>query len=196
MEPDEVWKVINDLDISKSGDIFNITPKLIKIGNAELHDKLTALYNKSFSSGIFPNILKEIKVIPIHKGESKLLTNNYRPISLLPIIGKILEKLMYTRLNQFLAHHNIISNTQYGFQKGKCTEQAIFDLQSKIINALENGEYPCCIFLDFAKAFDTVDKDILLFKLNHYGIRGNTLNWINSYLTGRNQKVQVGNTLS
>ena len=103
---------------------------------------------------------------------------------------------MYSRLIDFFDAYNIISNNQYYFQKGKSTEHAIFDMQSNIVNSLEKGEFPCCIFLDFAKAFDTVNKDILLYKLNYYGIRGNTLKWLNSYLTDRKQHVQIGNILS
>ena len=90
----------------------------------------------------------------------------------------------------------IFYKRQYGFQKGKSTEQAIFDIHESITSSLENGETPCCIFLDFAKAFDTVDKEILLKKLSHYGIRGTTLNWINSYLTNRNQCVEINGSRS
>ena len=87
---------------------------------------------------------------------------NYRPISLLPIFGKILEKLMYSRLYSFVQSQNILHKSQYGFQQGKSTEQALVDIQSKIVDAFENKETPCCIFLDFAKAFDTVNHYTLL----------------------------------
>ena len=125
-----------------------------------------------------------------------MCVNNYRPISLLPILGKCLEKLMHNRLYKFLIHEKILYQGQYGFQRGKSTDHAIFDIHENIIHSLEKGEIPCCIFLDFAKAFDTVNKDILITKLNHYGIRGNALNWINSYLTDRKQCVTVNGETS
>ena len=102
---------------------------------------------------------------------------------------------MHARLYSFLTKMEIIYNNQYGFQKGKSTEQAVFDIPESIANSLEKGETPCCIFLDFAKAFDTVDRKILLLKLKHYGIRGLALNWIDSYLTNRKQCVEINGSI-
>ena len=130
-------------------------------------------------------------VIPIHKGDSKTYAGNYRPISLLPILGKILEKLMYSRLLNFLQKHNIIVDNQFGFQKNKSTEDALLVLQTKITEAIENKRVACAIFLDFAKAFDTVNHEILVNKLEYYGIRGTPLDWIISYLTNRKQCVNI-----
>lgn len=195
-EPDEIEEIICNLDISKAGDIYGISPKLIKFASRELVPILVPIFNISFKCGQFPSKLKIAKVIPIHKGDSKLLTCNYRPISLLPIIGKIFEKIMHSRLMSFLTKHNILYDKQYGFQKHKSTEQAIIDMQSKIVEAYENKEKACCIFLDFAKAFDTVNHSILIRKLEHYGIRGSSLNWFASYLTNRQQSVEVGNQIS
>ena len=125
-----------------------------------------------------------------------MLASNYRPISLLPIISKIFEKIIFKRLSEFVQHYNILYNKQYGFQTGKSTEHAIIDIHQKILNSLDKREHPCCVFLDFAKAFDTVDHTILTNKLAHYGIRGNTLQLIKSYLTEREQMVQIGDSSS
>ena len=143
--------------------------------------------------GIFPDKMKRAKVVPIHKSGSKMEISNYRPISLLPIFSKILEKLMHSRVYSFLQDQQILLKSQYGFQKNRSTEHAILDIQSKIIDAYENKETPYCIFLDFAKAFDTVNHSILLDKLYYYGIRGNAFKWFESYLTNRDQCVQIGN---
>ena len=121
---------------------------------------------------------------------------NYRPISLLPLFGKLLEKLVHARMYSFLIKHKLIVGNQYGFQKNKSTEHAIFDIHSQVIDSFENQEIPCCIFLDFAKAFDTVNHEILLKKLLHYGFRGSTHNWLTSYLSNRTQCVQIGDELS
>ena len=121
---------------------------------------------------------------------------NYRPISLLPIFGKIFEKIMHSRIYSFIESQNILIKSQYGIQMGKSTEQALVDIQSKIVNSFENKEIPCCIFLDFAKAFDTVNHKILIDKLYYYGIRGSPLDWITSYLTNRSQCVTINNHTS
>lgn len=125
-----------------------------------------------------------------------MIESNYRPISLLPLISKILEKIMYHRLFSFIKQYNILYSKQYGFQKGKSTEMAILDLQSCIIDKMADGEIPCSIFLDFAKAFDTVNHDILIQKLKHYGIRGPAYEWFKSYLSNRKQCICIGDQCS
>jgi len=116
-----------------------------------------------------------------------MITSNYRPISVLPIISKLLEKLMHSRLSNFFDKNDTIFKHQFGFQNKKSTEYAILDIYSIIIEALEKKKIPCCIFLDFAKAFDTVNHNILLQKLKYYGIRGRCLKWLESYLQNRQQ---------
>ena len=195
-DPGEVHDLLRKLDTTKSGDIYGITPKLLKIGSDELTPNLTVLFNASFNLGQFPDKLKLAKVMPIHKGESKTNASNYRPISLLPILGKIFEKIMFTRIYKFIMKNQLLIENQFGFQKGKSTDQAILKLQSFVINALEKKETVCSVFLDFAKAFDTVNHTILLEKLFYYGIRGTPLTWFKSYLTQRKQCVQIGNHTS
>ncbi len=192
----EVATLIYKLDITKSGDIYGISPRLIKDAGPSMATNLSILFNKSIETGIFPQLLKISKVIPVYKADSKMLASNYRPISLLPIIGKLFEKVIFARITSFVKKYNLLYRRQYGFQNGKSTEHAIIDIQENILNSFEKGEIPCCIFLDFAKAFDTVNHSILLHKLNHYGIRGNALQLIESYLTDREQCVQINNVTS
>ena len=196
IEPDEVYNILLNLNPNKAADFYGISPKFLKIAANYLYKNLTNIYNHSFTTGVFPDKMKIAKVVPVFKSGSRMEVKNYRPISLLPIFSKIFEKLMHSRIYKFLQSNKIIFKNQYGFQKNKSTEHAILDIQSKIVDAYENKEIPCCIFLDFAKAFDTVNHNILLNKLNHYGIRGNCLKWLHSYLTTRNQCVQIGNKLS
>ena len=117
--PDEISDVINQLDSSKATDIYDIPVKLVKIGSKFLSNQLTKIFNDSFACGIFPDKLKAAFVVPIHKADSKLCPNKYRPISILPIINKIFEKIMATRLFNFINTNNIIFNHQFGFQPGK-----------------------------------------------------------------------------
>ena len=168
----EVCDVISNLDAKKSSDAYGIPIKLIKIIKEAIVGPLTLLINESFTSGYCPQIMKYAKVIPIFKANSPLEVTNYRPISLLPIFNKVMEKLMYVRVSDFLESHKIIFNHQFGFQKNKSTSLAILDVYSKLVETVEAKKYSCCIFLDFAKAFDTVDHEILLKKLHYYGIRG------------------------
>ena len=192
----EVSDQINKLNEKKSADTYDIPVKLIKMIKDQITGPLTELINISFTTGCCPEILKYAKVIPIYKANSPMDVKNYRPISILPIFNKIMEKLMHERVISFLEKNNVIFNHQFGFQKNKSTTLAILDLQTKIIEAIEKKHFSCCIFLDFAKAFDTVDHEILLKKLEYYGIRGIALEWFHSYLKGRKQSVVVGGEMS
>ena len=138
----------------------------------QIATQLAHIFNRSFITGIVPNKLKIAKVIPIYKNENPELFANYRPISILPSISKILERLMYNRLHNFLAEHNIISKKQYGFMENYSTYMAIIDLVDKISSNIDNKKHSIGIFIDLSKAFDTIDHKILLRKLQCYGIRG------------------------
>ena len=194
--PDEVETLIKNLNVSKSSDIYDILVKIIKLVGPHISIILSNIFNKSFSRGVFPHKLKYAFVLPLHKGGSKLIVSNYRPISILPIFSKLLEQLMQIRLVKFLYSNNIIYEHQFGFQQNKSTSLAVMDLHSKIVEAIENKKIACGVFLDFAKAFDTVNHDILLGKLEHYGIRGLSNKWFQSYLTNRYQRVKIGSILS
>jgi hypothetical protein len=194
--PHEIDEIIKSLGSNKSGDLYGITSNIIKLGGPVQTQILTLLFNKSLSHGIFPSPLKNAKVVPIHKGDSIFELSNYRPISLLPIFSKILEKIMYSRVINFIKKHNILYEHQFGFQNGMSTEFAVSSLVGNIVRCLENKEVGFCILLDFAKAFDTVNHDILLNKLEYYGIRGIALSWFKSYLSDRMQCTEIGDTQS
>ena len=148
---------------------------------------LANLINLSFSTGLFPKILKQAKIIPIFKKEDQQDCNNYRPISLLSNISKIIEKLVHRQLYGFLEFNNHLYTNQFGFGNFHSTNHAIITITEKIRKAIDNGENTCSVFLDLQKAFDTVDHEILLSKLEHYGIRGVRLKWFKTFLTQRHQ---------
>ena len=131
------------------------------------------------------------KVISLFKKGDPLLPSNYRPISLLPIFSKVYEKLRHKRLYSFLKDHKIIYPLQFGFQENHSIDHALISMTEEIRSTLDNKKYGCGIFIDLQKAFDTVNHEILLAKLEHYGIRGNALNWFKSYLSGRKQYVSI-----
>ena len=155
---------------------------------------LSKLINLSFENGIYFERLKISQVIPIYKNsDDPLDMNNYRPISLLSNINKIVEKIMHTRLSSFLEKQNNIYIKQYGFRKNHSTIHALINLTEHVKQALDNNEFACGIFIDLKKAFDTVSHSILLKKLHHYGIRGISNAWFESYLTNRTQLVSLNN---
>ena len=185
---EEVLEIIKNLE-SKSTGPQSIPVNLLKLIPDLILEPLCKIISNSFSSGIFPDALKISKVIPIHKGESTLELNNYRPISLLSIFDKIIEKLMHSRLESFLNFHSILFNNQFGFRKNNSTSFALIQITERIKETIENKKFGCGIFIDLRKAFDTVNHEILLSKLDHYGIRGTALLWFKSYLSNRKQYV-------
>ena len=185
---EEVLDIINQLE-SKSTGPQSIPVNLLKIIPDLIILPLCKIINNSFSSGIFPDALKISKVVPIHKGGPADELNNYRPISLLSVFDKILEKLMHKRLYNFLESQNVLFDNQFGFRKNNSTSYALIQITERIKETIDKKKYGCGIFIDLRKAFDTVNHDILLNKLDHYGIRGTALHWFHSYLSDRKQFV-------
>ena len=137
--------------------------------------------------------MKIAKVIPIFKGGSSIEVCNYRPISVLSVFSKILEKCFYNRLFKFFNECNIISDHQYGFRPGHSTSSALLELIQKVSNCFDKKDILLGLFIDLSKAFDTLDHFILLGKLENYGIRGVLLDWCQSYLHDRKQFVVIDN---
>ena len=162
--------------------------------NSQAFNKVVAaIINNSFRDGIFPNTLKMAKMVPIHKSGAKTDVTNYRPISLLSSFSKIFEKAMHKRVACFLDHHNAIFANQYGFRSGHSCEHALLSAQKAVTDILDRKEIALLLLIDFSKAFDMVDHNILLDKLQHYGIRGLAHTWFKSYLSNRKQYVSINN---
>ena len=170
--------------------------KLVELVRHTISEPLGMILSQSFASGIFPEKLKLACITPIHKENSKLALTNYGPISVLSVISKLLEQLMYEHSFNFLNKNKILYDHQFGFQKKKSTSMAILDMYSKLIDSTEQKKFSCSIFLDFAKAFDTVNHDILPQKLEYYGIRGAALGLFNDYLQNGPQTVKLGGEIS
>ena len=157
---------------------------------------LTLIINQSISTGIFPNKLKLAKIIPVYKKDYVHDIQNYRPISLLPSVSKIFEKAVYDQLVAYLNTNNYLCNNQYGFRAEHSTEHAILELIDRVTLALDRGFTPIAIYLDLSKAFDSLNSEILLFKLYYYGARGSTFRWFETYLENRQHYVEFNNCTS
>ena len=195
--PEEIAKVIGSFSDAKSSGPNSIPVRILKLLKLDISRPISTLINRSFDVGIFPSVLKISKVIPVFKNKgSPLEVSNYRPISLLSNIEKIYEKAMYSRLMDFLTRFDQIYTKQFGFRKKHSTIDTLIAIVEQIRKKIDKGDFACGVFVDLQKAFDTVDHEILLSKLSHYGIRGVANNWFRSYLSNRSQFVSIANTNS
>ena len=187
---DEVKLACLSLSRKKSQDPSGFKQDVV-LHDAELFiPVLLHLVNSSFREGICPNNSKIARVIPVYKQKgNKYLYDNYRPVALLPVFSKIMERLIYNRVFDFLVRYEIIFESQFGFRSGHNTTHATLDFVKNIEEALDKNEIAIGVFCDLSKAFDTLDHNVLLMKLDHYGIRGKLNDWFSSYLSGRQQFV-------
>ena len=154
------------------------------------------IFCESLTEGIFPDAMKLAIVKPLYKKGDKSDICNYRPISLLPVMSKVLEKMMYNRVTDFITKHDVLYEGQYGFRSNRNTTDAVCDGMISILNSLNNNQYALVTLLDMSKAFDCLNHNILLEKLEKYGLRGTCKNWFKSYLKDRKLQVNFVNTLS
>ena len=192
----ELLNYINSLKPKRNQNKSSITVNLFKSAAPYLVGFLCRIINEAFSSGIFPNCLKQATITPVYKkGEQNLMTN-YRPISILSFMSKLFEKCLLSRLVKFLDKFSVISKNQYGFMKNKSTEDALIAFTDHVYEALDNRQSSIGIFIDYSKAFDTTDHSILISKLWLCGIRGLPLKILTNYLKERTHCVKIGKSIS
>ena len=192
----EIFNIIIHTNNKNSTEIYNINMSLIKQLNTELSPILCSLFNKSFNEGVFPDCFKIAKVIPLHKKGNKNILDNFRPISLLPQFSKNYEKLFKKRLLCFINKYNILNDNQFGFRQNYSTEDALHHLSETVCAELENTNNCAVLSIDLKKAFDTLDHNILINKLDNIGIRGLPKVLLSSYLSNRSQYVKLNGAIS
>ena len=188
----EVEDTCRRLDPGKGMGWDGISPKVVKAVARELSGSLSRLFNCCMREGFYPTSFKVARVVPVFKAEDPTLFSNYRPVSVLPVLSQIFERILKVRLVEFFDKHAVVISGQYGFRSGHSTDMAILDMVEKVRSAWTSKNVALGVFIDLKKAFDTVDHDILLQKLEHYGVRGQTLLLLKSYLSDRSQYVCYG----
>jgi len=194
--PQEILETFKTLKNKKTPDINGLSSNFISNYSWQLTVPLCHIFNQSIEQGIVPEQLKLAKIIPLFKSKDPLLTDNYRPISILNVFSKILEKLVHKRLSIFLESNNLLSKFQFGFRKNFSTTHPLTVFLNHLFEANNEKKYTLGIFCDLRKAFDTVDFEILLTKMYNKGVRGQDLEWFKNYLYGRKQLTAIGDTLS
>ena len=181
----EIESLIKKLPNKTSSGHDSISNVMLKQLSNSISFPLMIIFNQSIAQGRFPDSMKKAEIIPLFKGKESDQVINYRPISLLITILKVLEKIMYKKLYKFINKHDILYQSQYGFRNKYSCEQAILELTGQILYARDKGLHAAALFLDLSKALDTLNHDVLLQKLYRYGVRGLCLDWFKDYLTNR-----------
>lgn len=192
----EVFKIFRSIRDTNSLDACNIQSRPVKYVLHIIAPCLTYIYNTALSTGHFPTDMQLARVAVIYKKGDKNILGNYRPISVLPFFSKGLERIIHQRLHIFFVKHSVITECQYGFTKNRSTEHALLDQKEYILNNFEAQKLTIGIFVDFSKAFDSLNHNLLFAKLEHYGVRGHALSLIRSYLGSRKQYVQINHCSS
>ena len=196
ISPEMIQETILQIETKTSLDIDGLNTKVLKSVASCIACPLAHIFNLSFESGLVPTRLKVSRTVPVFKAGASDIFGNYRPISCLPVLSKIIEKLVCRRLNHYLVDNGLLYNFQFGFQAGKSTVHPLVHILNYIAKAFNNNEFVVSVFLDFQKAFDLVDHSILLKKLSKLGIHGLELKWFENYLKDRKQFVMVNGILS
>ena len=193
---DMINKIIDSLKPKSCSNADRISSKLLKFIGKDVSEHLCTIFNQCIKNSIFPDLLKMAKVIPIHKANEDFLFQNYRPISILSSVSKVLERIMHDQMIEHFSSLELLYKSQYGFRKCHSTELSALELIDRIIHAMDRRQIPINIYLDLSKAFDTLDHKILLGKLHHYGFLETSLDLIENYLSNRVQQLEYHESLS
>ena len=192
---EEVLNIIGKLE-NKSVNINTIPVFIYKHVGPLIAPIISDIFDSSMREGVFPKILKLARVIPIHKSKNRKVISNFRPISILSTTAKIIETIMKDRVSNFIKINNLSYSKQFGFKKGYSTSDAVLELVDRCTSALDDKLYTVAVFLDLSKAFDTVNKDIMIEKMRRLGFRGVVADWFDSYLSDRKLYVDVDGNYS
>ena len=193
---DDIAKIIQNLDQNKAHGHDNISIRMLKICGSSIYKPLEMIFKQCIETGFFPSEWKKTNIVPIHKKGNKQILENYRPVSLLPICGKILERLMFNEMFNFFNENKLISSDQSGFKPGDSCINQLLSITHEIHKSFDVGLEVRSVFLDISKAFDKVWHDGIIYKLTQNGISGNLLNLLEDFLKERKQRVVLDGQVS
>ena len=198
VHPDQVEKIISSLNNSTSFcfGLDQIDTDIIKLVKVEILPAVTHIINLSISSKTFPGAWKNSKVVPLYKKDDSLNPKNYRPVAIIPILSKILERVIFNQMTEYLSTNNLLHPNHHAYRVDHNTTTAMLQMYDGWVQAVESEQIAGVCMLDMSAAFDVVDHDLLLQKLNLYGFQDDSLGWIKSYLTCRRQCVVINGCLS
>ena len=191
-----VHTALRSLKTNKAIGLDKLSARLLKDAADVIAPVLTALINRSFTDGVFPEVWKSAKVTALFKDGDKSLKDNYRPISILPTISKIIERAAHVQLCSYVEENKLLPQSQFGFRQKRSTSTALIAFTDQILESMDKGSLTGAVFLDLPKAFDTVDHPLLINKLKSLGVTGKSLAWFHSYLSCRIQRTMCNNALS
>ena len=192
----DIAKIIQNLDPNKAHGHDNISIRMLKICGSSIYKPLEMIFKQCIETGVFPTEWKKANIVPIHKKGDKQTLENYRPVSLLPICGKILERLMFNEMFNFFIENKLISSNQSGFKPGDSCINQLLSITHEIYESFDVGLEVRSVFLDISKAFDKVWHDGIIYKLTQNGISGNLLNLLEDFLKERKQRVVLNGQVS
>ena len=192
----EILKICNDINVNKSSSVKNVSSRVLKDAFTCIPKVICHLIQSSLDKGIFPDEWKIANITPLQKGGEKTSVSNLRPVSLLPLPSKIIERIIHDRIMFHVERNNLLENNQGGFRKNHSTMDTIAKFTNDIFEGINNREITTAVFIDLAKAFDTVNHTILLKKLGYIGIKGNLHKILENYLCNRKQMTTVNNIVS
>ncbi len=193
---EDILVIIKNLNVNKAHGPDNISGRMIELCGENITLPLSIIFKNIIVTGIFPTLWKSANVTPVHKKESKQIVKNYRPISLLPLFAKVFERILFSKMYNFVSTNGLITKNQSGFQPGDSVTNQLICLVDSIHHSLDINLEVRSVFLDMSKAFDKVWHEGLLFKLKQNGIKGKLLNILKSYLSDRKQRVLINGSES
>ena len=196
VHPDEIEKIISSLKSTNSCGLDNIDSYVIKLAKTELIPVITHIVNLSIQQKTFPVAWKTAKIIPLHKKDEYTAAKNYRPVALLSIFSKILERAVFLQIMDYMENNNLLHPSHHGFRRHHSTATALLEMYNGWLEAFDQDKLTAVVMLDLSAAFDVVDPGILLEKLRLYGFQENSVGWVQSYLSNRNQQVYIDGALS
>ena len=193
---DEILNICKDININKASCIDNISSEILRDAFMVLPTRLGMLFNTCFNSAIIPPEWKIAKITPLPKAGNSKIVSNYRPISLLPLLSKLIEKIVHRRIYNHLEFNNLLDKRQGGFRPNHSSVKTCSYFVNDINSAINNNQFTIAVYIDAMKAFDTVNHAILLQKMSELGIQGNVLAWTKNYLSERYQRTMANNIVS